>query len=406
MAQAETPLTPKVFRISPWKAVLALTGLGLLVYSNTFQASFQFDDIPGIVENQFIQDPLNFRVLWNAFNTRFLVGLSLAFNYSLGGLNVFGYHLFNIAAHILASCLVYCLVQLTFKTPSVAESPIAKQSPWVGFFAALIFLVHPLQTEAVAYVWQRAASLATIFYLLTLILYVKSRLKKSWAAYGMAVLSALLGMFSKEITITLPFAIALYEFFFLGGLRESRKKRLLLLLPFFLTLPMIPLALTRANELTLGLMRPPNLNEKQFITFLDVTRFVKEKDMPRGTYVLTQVDVLRTYLRLLFLPLNQNLDYDYPLAKSFFEPSTFLSFILLTFLFSLGVTLVKKHRLWAFGIFWFFLTLSVESFVPQKDVIYEHRLYLPMAGFSFFIAGAIFHLGKKMDLKIPLTVLA
>lgn len=338
-------------------------------------------------------------LIWNAFNTRFVVGSTLAFNYSVGKLDVFGYHLFNIAAHILASFLVYELGRLTFKTPTLLKSFSAKNAEWVSLLAAIVFLTHPIQTQAVTYIWQRAASLATAFYLLTLVCYAKARLEGSRMAYGTAVVCAILGMLTKEITITLPFAVLLYEFFFLGKPGENTKKRLLPLLPFFLLLPLIPMMLSRANEITLDLMKSPTFDEQRSVTFWDMTRFVNEKIMPRRTYVLTQIDVLRTYLRLLFLPVRQNLDYDYPLAKSFFETPTFLSFILLLLVFLSGLALFRKHRLMAFGIFWFFLTLSIESFVPQKDVIFEHRLYLPMVGFSFFFAGAAFYIFRDLDLK-------
>ena len=368
---------------------MTLLALGLLIYSNTFFSSFHFDDTFAITDNPFIRNPWDFQALWNAFNTRFLVGQSLAFNYALGKTNVVGYHVFNIGVHIICSYLVYHFMLLTFKTPLMFKSFPEKQARQMALFASLLFLTHPIQTQAVTYIWQRAASLATIFYLASLIFYIKARLDGQKRFYLFGLVSAVFGMFSKETVITLPLAIALYEFFFLGKPGENWKKRTTPLIPFFLTLPIIPLTLTRAEHITLPLMRPAFANAKGSLSLLDLTRFAREAAMPRDTYMLTQVNVLKTYLRLLFLPIRQNLDYDYPLSHSFLDPNTFLSFCLLAAVFMGGVFLFKKHKLMAFGIFWFFLTLSIESFVPQRDVIFEHRLYLPMLGFSLFLAAAI-----------------
>jgi tetratricopeptide (TPR) repeat protein len=123
--------------------------------------------------------------------------------------------------------------------------------------------------------------------------------------------------------------------------------------------------------------------------------------MTRGVYLTTQFSVVTTYLRLLVLPVNQNLDYEYPLNHSLLEPRAILSLFLLLALVAAAVKLwriksssefrvpspeSRLFRLAAFGIFWFFLTLSVESsIIPIRDVMFEHRLYLPSVG--FLIAG-------------------
>jgi tetratricopeptide (TPR) repeat protein len=119
-------------------------------------------------------------------------------------------------------------------------------------------------------------------------------------------------------------------------------------------------------------------------------------EMSRLEYLFTEFGVIATYVRLLFLPVGQNLDYDYPLYGSFFEPSVLLSFVFLIFIFGLGVYMLRRSsgeaagRLAAFGIFWFFLTLSVESsIIPIVDVINEHRVYLPSVGaISAAVSGA------------------
>jgi tetratricopeptide (TPR) repeat protein len=110
-------------------------------------------------------------------------------------------------------------------------------------------------------------------------------------------------------------------------------------------------------------------------------------------YSFTQFRVLITYLRLIILPVNQNLDYDYPVAHSFINLQTIASFLFLLGFLASGILAFKKHRIISFAIFWFFLTLSIESsFIPIRDVIFEHRLYLPMAGLSFAIVIVLYNL--------------
>jgi tetratricopeptide (TPR) repeat protein len=133
----------------------------------------------------------------------------------------------------------------------------------------------------------------------------------------------------------------------------------------------------------------------------ELTKMAGSADVSRWDYLNTQFRVMVTYIRLLFFPVNQNLDYDYPIYRTFFTPPVFLSFVVLFGVFCWGIYLLYRsyksdqanrcwYRLIAFGIFWFFVTLSVESsIIPIKDVIYEHRLYLPSVGFSMAIMSGI-----------------
>ena len=380
----------------------ALAGLGVLIYSNTFKASFVFDDLQAIAGNPAIRNLADLPAIWNAFNTRFIVGISLAFNYALGRENVVGYHLFNLVVHLLNSFLVYQLVCLTFSTPRMAKSSLNPKL--MGFLTSLVFLTHPLQTQGVTYIWQRATSLAALFYLGALVFYIKSRLKASWRDYILCLLFTVGGMFTKEIVFTLPFMIVLYEFIFLSSPKsligdhvhrfDSRLKHsgmtLLALIPILATLLIIPWTMTKANEHTLKFLRYNNTN-----TLLGMTRTVSQDKMPRKDFILTEFNVLRTYLRLFVLPVKQSVDYDYPRAKSLLEKDTFLSFILLVGLGGAGYLLLKKHPLLSLGIFWFFLTASVECLVAQEEFIFEHRMYLPMVGVGLFVVMGFGYLFQK-----------
>jgi len=269
------------------------------------------------------------------------------------------------------------------------KHPLNRHGPLIASFASLLFLVHPIQTQALNLITQRAASLATFFYLASMVLYLKARLTPRPLTYLGALLVALLGMFTKEITVTLPFTILLYEFSFLGPWRERTKPRLLLILPFLLAPLVIPLTLIQASPFTHATAyEPPN------------------PSIPYYAYPLTQLNVVRTYLRLLVFPINQNLDYDYPISRSLLEPQTFLSLLLLVGIGFIALRLFKRQRLLFFGASWFFLALSPESsFLKLRDYIFEHRLYLPMVGASIFFSTALFLLLKETKRFIAVATL-
>jgi tetratricopeptide (TPR) repeat protein len=390
--------------------LLIIALFGFLVYSNTFHAHFELDDDVYIIQNAAIKDfsyflepskvmdltdiGINFRY---AFITRIVGYFTFALNYYLHGLDVTGYHVFNLIIHIINGLLVYVLVRLIFQTPFFEDvmpehDSFSLLTPGVfALCSALIFVSHPVQTEAVTYISQRFASLSTLFYLLSIVTYMRTRLSGTvsvkYSLYAISLISAVMAMLVKEISFTLPVMIALFEIFFFRG---TSRKRALLLFPFALTMLVIPAAiLTAQGSLSIG-----NLNET-------MKAMASEPALSRPEYLFTQFRVIVTYLRLLFLPVNQNLDYDYPFYHTFFTPKVFLSFLLLLLIFLSGVYCLyrsirketeKRHylRLISLGIFWFFITISVESsIIPIQDVIFEHRLYLPSVGFIIAIMASV-----------------
>ncbi len=375
-------------------AIIALAGL--VAYCNTFDVPFQFDDDVNIVQNPFIKDLSNFtgpegKTYYKTdvfLKSRFVGYLSFALNYRAHGLEVWGYHAVNLAIHISNALLLYWLVLLTFRTPAVAASPLSGSSRYVALFSALLFVSHPVQTQAVTYIVQRFASLAAFFCLLSTAAYAKARLSSKnaprYAFYAISLLSAALAMRTKETAFTLPLAIALYDLVFLGG---PARRRLLYLAPLALTMLLVPLAFLGAGGPDGGLAGGARL----------------AAGMSRVDYLLTELRVVVTYLRLIFLPVAQNLDYDYPVYRSALAPQVLMSaaFLLSTALFGLYQLHRSRQgepakRLVAFGIFWFFLSLAVESSViPIEDVIFEHRVYLPSAGaFVAVSAGGAVVLGR------------
>ncbi len=386
-------------------ALISLTGF--LIYSNSFQTAFQFDDYFAIVNNATIRR-LDIPLLWDAFRTRFILGLSLAFNFHFSGLSTFGYHIFNLAIHLLAATSVYFFVHYLFQTPYFKSKQFPVDAKILALFSALLFVVHPIETQAVTYIWQRGASITALFYVAAVMFYLKARVESSKLAYGLCLISILLGMHTKENCATAPFAILMTEFFFFGSWRDQTKKRLIRLIPIFLCLFVIPLHMTRANEVQLDLLRSPLqfTAKSENLTLLEklsmVTRWANPWDMPRKDYMLTQLNAVRTYLRLLFFPVNQNLDYDFPISKSLFEPATLFSVLLLILIFGLALWFYPKNRLLLYGVIWFYLNLLIESSVPMKDVFFEHRVYLPSVGFVLLVPYAFFSLIKQKKIVFSL----
>jgi tetratricopeptide (TPR) repeat protein len=393
----------------------------LIAYSNSFHVPFQFDDVHNILEKPFVRDIGYFfdhagRHWFSGdygFRMRTVGYYTFALNYWLNGPDVIGYHIFNLFIHILNGLLLYRLVVLSFRTPALANTHLKGSSKKIALFAALLFVAHPVQTEAVTYIVQRLASLATFFYLLSFVAYVEWRLTRglqrtgrssqltAWIFYALSIVAAAVAMKTKEIAFTLPVMIAFYEFLFMEG---NVRRRAVYLIPLLLTMVIIPIEL---------------VNFKQPIGEVigDMSKVTRvESAMPRSEYFATELRVIVTYVRLLFFPVNQNLDYNYQKFRSILEPQVLLSLLFLLSILCLGIYFLRLSRkkpydsasvglfpsypvlrLAAFGIFWFFITLSVESSViPIADVIFEHRVYLPSAGFFMTVVTAAFLIQERL----------
>ena len=377
-------------------AIIILCALGAIVYSNSFDNAFQFDDYLSIVQNPAIKDISAVKKIFNFWPTRFITYFSIALNYHFGQLDVLGYHLFNLLIHLGAGILTWWLVLLTFSTPAMRDDESAKYAKTIAFFAGAIFIVHPIQTQAVTYVVQRATSLAGLFYLLSLTFYIKARLSQeeggvlSWKYYySGAILSAIIAMFSKEMTVTLPIMILLYEFCFLKAKKGIVLKQLI---PFLCMLFVIPFTMFITKS----------------VDFLEAKRISEiGSHISSCSYLLTQLRVIMTYFRLLFIPVNQNIDYDYPVAKNIMDLPMLASIVVLVLIIILAIKIFSRRRLISFAVFWFFLTILPESsIISIRDVIAEHRLYLPAVGYSIFLTGAIFYFFRNNMVRIAITVMS
>lgn len=373
-------------------ATVLLAAFALVIYSNTFGSSFQFDDNLYVIDNNLKYGLSSF---WPPYGARYFGYLSFALNYHFGGLEVFGYHLVNVAIHIANGALFYFLVKGLFNAPWFRRHDTRPESVYaLAFLASILFISHPIQTESITYVTQRFASLATLFYLASLVAYLYSRTGGKRWLYFVSVLSAVMAQMTKEISFTLPFVVIFFELMFFDGTFMQKAKRFA---PFALTLVIIPFMIF-GPELGLGF-------RDVIGEYIRSLQLVDIDTVSRYDYMITEFRVIVTYIRLLFFPIGQNLDYDYPMSHSFLEPQVFLSFVFLsTVFFSALYILISSYRkgniyltLAGAGVLWFFLALSIESTViPIKDIIFEHRLYLPSIGASLAFSSAALYLFESL----------
>jgi tetratricopeptide (TPR) repeat protein len=377
---------------------LIIAAITIVAYANSFNVPFQFDDRANIVENSYIKDFSYFASPPDTidkailFQTRYLGYLSFAVNYALGGLDVRGYHVVNISIHLANAALIYFFVVLLFKTPRIVSSRLAGHAEFVALFTSLCFALHPVQTQAVTYIVQRLASMATMFYLGSVVLYINHRLSGKRLWYAGSLLSGLCAMYTKELSITLPVMVLLAEIVFFDGRLRERAKRLV---PFGLMVFVIPVTMVFSSGFYGNIIGTQGL----------------EATLPRYDYLMTEFRVIATYLRLLVAPYGQNIDYDYPVYHSFWNPAVFMSFMLLSsILCGACYALIKTrkdHAVWdpasrlaSFGILWFFIALSVESsIIPIRDIIFEHRLYLPSVGFMICAVALFFLLMERIPVS-------
>jgi tetratricopeptide (TPR) repeat protein len=373
--------------------------LGLLVaaiYANTMGAPFYFDDSYNIRDNRHIRlAQLTLEGLLKAgfdspIASRPVANISFGLNYYFGGNAVFGYHLVNVAIHMITGLLLFLFVQTTltlrWKTGGDASGPAADSAPahgWhaldptsVSFWTAALWLVHPVQTQSVTYIVQRMNSLAVLFFMLSLWLYVRGRmaqLRRSNAARHSAIqpyawfagslIGGLLALGSKEIAGTLPFFILLYEWYFFQDLNGSWLKRnaiygVPILLLFFLILFMY-------------------LGSHPFDSIMQT---YAARDFTPGQRVLTEFRVVIFYLGLLIWPhpSRLNLEHDFALSTSLFDPvTTVIALVAVVGMLGLGIYLARRQRILSFCILWFLGNLAIESSVIGLELVFEHRLYMP-----------------------------
>jgi len=398
-ARLETEVVHKVRTAAAYDvaAVSVFVVLGFLVYSNTLKSPFLFDDRAHIPENRHIRlTELDLKGIVEAgfespSPTRPVANISFALNYYFHRYNVVGYHLTNIFIHILTGIFLYYFVKNTLSIP-LLRSRYHSGRP-IAFFASLLWLLHPLQTQSVSYIVQRMNSMAAMFYILSLLLYVKGRLslaqhKTTWLWFAGCVVAGLLSLGSKEMAATLPVFILLYEWYFFQDLSTAWLKRYL---PYVIAVFMV--------FCLVGLW------------YLDWAPFQKilsgydRRDFTLTQRVLTQPRVVMYYISLLFYPSpgRLNLDHDFAFSYSLSSPlTTLISIAAIAGMIGLAVYAARRRRLLSFCVLWFFGNLVIESSVIGLELVFEHRVYLPSMLVPVAVAAVAWRYIKNNLVKIPM----
>lgn len=327
-----------------WLPAALLTAAGIAAYLNSFSAPFLFDDFYHILHNPRIRDLFQPAAILGG-TARPLVALTLAVNYALGGLNVWGYHAFNLAVHLAAGLTLFGILRRTLRGP---------QSDELAPAAALIWLLHPLQTQSVTYVIQRGESVMGLFYLLTLYCVIRG-----WN--GRAILCCALGMLSKPVMVTAPLLVLLYDRIFLSrSWADLFRRKKWLYAGLAATWVILPVVLSQGTP-----------------EFRDAVGLNLRKASPLS-YLLTQAGVILHYLRLALWPHPLLLDYQWPIAKSFGEvalPAAAVAGLLAWTLWALR----RRPEIGFWGAWFFGILAPTSSFLPITDAAFEHRMYLPLA---------------------------
>ncbi|WP_353572269.1 tetratricopeptide repeat protein [Candidatus Albibeggiatoa sp. nov. BB20] len=347
--------------------ILAIIG----VYGHTLDVPFYLDDFSSIQENPIIyQWQGTIKELWQFAPMRTVGYLSFALNYQVHQFQVDGYHIVNISIHVLASLAVWGLLLGLVRTPALKDQLSPAAQLWLPLITALFFALHPLQIQAVTYVVQRLASLAALFYILGMMAYVYARLtsnilpRLSWISLLIVCMS--LGILTKQNTATLPFSLLLMELVFF----PHHLRRLLIIGGVAMaSLVGIWVMLALAFQ-----YNPFSLQAMEALT--------KETTaISRESYLATQFNVLWTYIKLFFYPVGMQIDYDYPITETLFNPQTLLALAGHLTLLIIGFFSLRRWPIIAFGILFYYLSHAVESSViPIRDVVFEHRTYLPNLG--------------------------
>ena len=354
--------------------ILLLSCLALFVfmlYSNTLEGPFVYDDLSNIQANphirltQFNLEDIKTAGLNKDSSNRPISFISFSLNYYFHKYDVTGYHLINILIHITTGLLLFFLLKTTLSLPSLQSE--YKAPFWIPFIAVMLWLIHPINTQSVTYIVQRMNSMAAMFYILAFLLYVKGRLAdirwKKHVLFAACTLSGALSLGSKEIAATLPFFILLYEWYFFQNLSSHWLKRHLK--PFAAILILVAIGVffyLGAHQIEKILMGYDGY------------------DFTLTQRLMTQFRVVLFYLSLLLFPhpSRLNLEHDFPLSYSLIDPiTTLLAMTAIVGLIGLSIWKRKRDRLLSFCILWFFGNLVIESTVIPLELIYEHRIYLP-----------------------------
>ena len=361
--------------------------LGSLVYGNHLQNPFQFDTVAYITNHHRldnINEQLNINYLFKEFIHRGLLQISLAFNVYLDGFRPFGYHLINLSLHFINSMLVYFITCRTWCYLGAIDCQTKEnETRFVAIFTAILFLIHPIQTESVIYIMSRSEVFAGTFYLSSFLLFQIYLVKGSSVKTALKILvifiisiAFLLGFSVKQTLITLPLMLLLY--FLFGQESESTSIRWL-----------------KKRKWSIGFILLVGVSLLFYKLLTDELFLIGEstagEDIGRLNYMLTQPAVIfYYYCKLLLFPINLNIDPDIQLITGWWSWKFITALIGIAALIYFSYR-AKENRLLLYFICWFLMVLSPSSsIITLSDLAAEHRTYLASYSFYAVIAFCVY----------------
>ncbi len=358
-------------RAPSWWVPALLAAAGLAAYARSFSVPFQFDDQPNLVERVQVHltrlDGASLAPLLGGL--RPLAMLTFGLNYRLGGLAPAGWHAVNLAIHVAAALVAWLLAGEILLRAGWAD---AARRGRAALLAALLFLLHPIQTQAVTYLVQRMASMAGLLALLATWLWLRGRRAQRPARWlAGAVLAWVAAVLTKENTVVLPAVVAGVEALLSPDLPAWLRRH---------RLPVLAGAAAAAGLVAWMASRYWATIQAEQVRF----------GLSVGDRLLTQPRVLALYLSLLAWPLPSRLrvDYDFPPSHGLLAPpTTLLALATLVALVVLAWRQRRRRPLVAFAVLWFLGNLAIENSFLPVDLVFEQRLYLPSFG-PFLLAAA------------------
>lgn len=341
-------------------------------YCNSLSGPFVFDDWKCIVTNSAahrLTTPSTLLADSKLGATRPVALFSIQINYALGGLNSRGYHVFNLGVHLAAGLVLMSLVEQTLVLPRF-RGRHDTSAPWIAASAAALWLAHPLSTQSVTYIVQRCESMMALCYLLCLYCVLQStRSERPWGWNAAAIAACWIGMGTKEVMVTAPLVALVYDRIFLApSWIDVVRKRAGLHIGLASSWLLVGLLLFWARR------QPP---ESVDFGLANCTPW---------EYARTQPSVICHYLRLVIWPHPLCLDYAWPVADTFWEivPPSVLLLVLLS---ATCAALWYAAPLGFLGVAFFLILAPTSSFMPIRDLAFEHRMYLPSA--SLVVLGVV-----------------
>lgn len=387
--QISEAITPTSNR-AKWIALVAIPLLILVVYHRTFTYPFQFDGATKIQTNESYQ-----RLDWSHFPTapRSLVGLTWRLNYLADGGSLVGYHIVNIAIHIVASLLLFGFIEHTLRLPKIAER-YRDHATLLAAAIAILWAVHPLQTQSVTYIVQRYESLMGMFFLLSLFCFIKGFTSKYHAAWYIgSVIACAASALCKEVAIVIPLIILWYDRAFLAeSWGDSIRNRWPVYLGLFASwlilaqLAFVPIEKHNEHGTVL-------VHEVDFTAEEPIRSVVGPKE-----YLYSQAHAIPFYVQLTILPIGQSLDHGWRATYSLTD--AIWPGILVVTPMGLTIWCVFRAPRWSFVGACFFLILApTSSILPIQDIVFEHRMYLPLAAVLAVVVFGIYEGLRRTESK-------